>query len=446
MSISGFVSTRSRDQGPISFSDAMLAGLAPDGGLYVPTGLPTISEAWLTASSPAEVAAHVLPALLGMSADDTHEVFSRALDFAMPVVGLTGSRYLLELFHGPTAAFKDVGARVMAQLLDRALTKTGRRATVLVATSGDTGGAVADAFAGLDNVKVAVLFPRDGVSAVQEQQLVARRRGVTAFAVAGSFDDCQRLVKGAFGDPDLMAMGLSTANSINVARLLPQTIYYFWAAKQLREVSGALPVTAIVPSGNLGNLTAGVLAARMGAPYTTLVAAHNSNDYFARFISGSAAAYDFGPSVPTVSNAMDVGAPSNFERLHGLLAAGDEPAIAAFAVDDDATIDRMRRTYADDGYLPCPHTAVGLEVVDRWRASRAAGARPATGPGSRPDPVLVLATAHPAKFPAAVRRALVSEVPEHPGLAALADAERAVVAIPAEQAALKDALLSLAAR
>ena len=446
MSATGFVSTRSQGAEPVSFTTAMLTGLAPDGGLFVPTGLPKADGAWRTAASPAEVAAYVLPELLGMSAADTHDLFSRALDFALPVTELPGSRYLLELFHGPTAAFKDVGARAMALLFDGALARTGGRATVLVATSGDTGGAVADAFAGLASVRVAVLFPARGVSAVQEQQLVARRPGVTALAVDGTFDDCQRLVKGAFADSDLTGMGLSTANSINVARLLPQTVYYFWAAVQLhQQVDARSPFVVVVPSGNLGNLTAGVLATRMGAPYSLMVAAHNKNDYFARFVDGRAAAYDFGPSLATVSNAMDVGAPSNFERLQGLMAGG-EPAVAAYSVDDAATIARMRRTYLEDGYLPCPHTAVGLEVVDMLRATAAASSAAGAQAGSERaphGPVLALATAHPAKFPAAVWDALATAPPPHPGLAALADAERAVVAIPADQGALKEELLAL---
>lgn len=443
----GFVSTRSPGGAPVSFDAAMLAGLAPDGGLYLPTGLPTPDAAWLAASSPAEVAAIVLPDLLGVNAADTFDLFSQALDFEVPVVALSDSRYVLELFHGPTAAFKDVGARVMARLLDRSLAKSGRKVTVLVATSGDTGGAVADAFAGLNNVQVAVLFPSGRVSDVQERQLVARRRGVTAFAVDGTFDDCQRLVKGAFADPQLAAVGLSTANSINVARLLPQTVYFFWAAKQLAERKGGRePLTVVVPSGNLGNLTAGVLAARMGVQTSAMVAAHNSNDYFVRFIDGRTAAYDFGPSIATVSNAMDVGAPSNFERLQALMASGDGPTISAYAVDDAATIGRMRRTYLQDGYLPCPHTAVGLEVVDRWRgvgpgAGSTAGDATSSSGGAT-GPVLVLSTAHPAKFPAAVRRALDTDPPPHPGLAALAHAERLVVPIPADQRALKDALLA----
>lgn len=432
----GYVSTRSPDAEPVGFETAMLAGLAPDGGLYLPTRLPRPDDGWRTAASPADVAAAVLPGLLGMASSDVHQVFSDALDFPMPVVELSRSRYVLELFHGPTAAFKDVGARSMARLLDRALSRAGRRVTVLVATSGDTGGAVADAFAGLDNVAVAVLYPAGGVSDVQEQQLVARRPGVTAFAVDGTFDDCQRLVKAAFADPDITAHGLTTANSINVARLLPQVVYYLWAAVQVARLRrDDAPVAVAVPSGNLGNLTAGVMAARMALDTPLMLAAHNRNDYFVRYLAGSASAFEFSPSVATLSNAMDVGAPSNFERLHALMGSGAGPRISAYAVDDATTTARMAATHAEDGYLPCPHTAVGLEVVDAWRSAVKVGDE---------TPVLALATAHPAKFPAAVRAAIGADPPAHAGLAALARSERHVVALPVSEAALKDALTGLA--
>lgn len=436
----GYVSTRALDAEPVTFEHAMLAGLAPDGGLYMPTALPPADPAWRVAGSPAAVAAAVLPELLGLDESETYDLFAQALDFAIPVVELPGARFVLELFHGPTAAFKDIGARSMARLMDRALARSGTTATVIVATSGDTGGAVAAAFAGLANVRVAVLYPAGRVSEVQERQLTVRRPGVTAFAVAGSFDDCQRLVKGAFADPELAGIGLSTANSINVARLLPQSVYYFWAAKQVADqVGSAEPLTVVVPSGNLGNLTAAVLATRMGAPLRALVAAHNSNDYFVRYVAGTAPAYDFDPSVATLSNAMDVGAPSNFERLHSLLAGGQGPSIAAGAVDDDATITRMRLSALRDGYLPCPHTAVALDVAERLRDGGISGAAEVV----EGEPVLVLATAHPAKFPDAVRRASGTQPPPHAGLDALADAQRSVVSLAADQGALRDGLLAL---
>lgn len=433
----GFVSTRSPAAQPVSFEDAMLRGLASDGGLYLPTTLPEVrAEEWLSAASPAEVAAAVLPSLVGLDRDDVHEVFADAIDFPVPVVELERSRFVLELFHGPTAAFKDVGARSMARLMDRALARSDRRVTILVATSGDTGGAVADAFAGSTHASVAVLYPAGRISDVQERQLVAKRPGVTTFAVDGSFDDCQRLVKEAFADPDLARIGLSTANSINVARLLPQVVYYLWAERLLLDLTGERqPFTVVVPSGNLGNLTAGVMAARIGMSAATMVAALNANDYLARFLDGRTGAFEFSASVETLSNAMDVGAPSNFERLHALASSGRGPVVRAYAVDDDATTARMATSMREDGYLPCPHTAVGLEVVERWRSRENGGGD---------SPILALATAHPAKFPDTVRLAIGSEPPEHAGLAALAHAERAVVPLAANVAALRSALLDLA--
>lgn len=433
----GFVSTRSPTAQPVSFEQAMLRGLAPDGGLYLPTALPEVrGEEWLSANSPAEVAAAVLPSLVGLGRDEVHEVFADAIDFPVPVVELPRSRFVLELFHGPTAAFKDVGARSMARLMDRVLARSGRRVTILVATSGDTGGAVADAFAGSVHASVAVLYPAGRISDVQERQLVAKRPGVTTFAVDGSFDDCQRLVKEAFADPDLARSGLSTANSINVARLLPQIVYYLWAERRLVDLTGERrPFTVVVPSGNLGNLTAGVMATRLGLSAATLVAAHNANDYLVRYLDGRSGAFEFSASVETLSNAMDVGAPSNFERLNALAGSGSGPVVRALAVDDDATTARMAASVREDGYLPCPHTAVGLEVVERWRARVG---------GDREEPVLALATAHPAKFPDVVRLAIGSEPPEHVGLAALDRAERAVVPLKSSLAALRSALLDLA--
>lgn len=418
----------------VDFETALLAGLAPDGGLYLPEQLPQIEASrWRGSGSPAALAARLLPELTGLSSERLHILLGDALDFPLPVRRLSAERYVLELFHGPTAAFKDVGARAMARLMDDALERRGRRATVLVATSGDTGSAVADAFAGAANVAVALLYPRGRVSAVQERQLIARRPGVRAFAVEGTFDDCQRLVKGAFDDPELTALGLSTANSINVGRLLPQLVYYFWAVERLALEHGvAEPPQVVVPSGNLGNLTAGVFAAGMGLRFGGMSAAHNANDYFVRFLHDDAEPYDFKASVATLSNAMDVGAPSNFERLFALAGSDLRRRLSSATVDDDATTDRMRRTYREDDYLICPHTAVALEALDRLRAGdEELGARPA----------LVLATAHPAKFPEAVEAATGVEPEPHPGLAALVTAETAVTPLAPHHEALREALL-----
>src|SRR5690606_5354053 len=269
----------------------------------------------------------------------------------------------------------------------------GESATVLVATSGDTGGAVADAFAGLGAVRVAVLFPRGQVSDVQEAQLTAVRPGVTAYAVEGTFDDCQRLVKGALVDERLADLRLSTANSINVGRLLPQVVYYLWAAVALRRAGVERDPWFVVPSGNLGNLTAGLLAAQLGPLTVRFVAAHNANDYFVRFLAGAAEPHAFAGSVRTLSNAMDVGGPSNFERLYAARGYGLRDLVTGQAVSAAATLERMREPHADLGYLACPHTAVGLDAAHRERLGGRGG--PA---GGRARPARTSATS-PARTP-----------------------------------------------
>ena len=416
----------------VSFEEALLRGLAPDGGLYLPADLPAAAEAWRDAMHPAEVAAAVLPPLLGLPAGEVEALFAGALDFPLPVVELDDDLHVLELFHGPTAAFKDVGARAMARLMDAALARRGRSATVLVATSGDTGGAVADAFAGLGSLRVAVLYPRGQVSDVQEAQLTAVRPGVTAFAVEGTFDDCQRLVKSALADPELGPLGLSTANSINVGRLLPQVVYYLWAAVQLRRLGEEREPWYVVPSGNLGNLTAGLLAADLAGLGSSFVAAHNANDYFVRFLEGRAKPYGFAGSVRTLSSAMDVGGPSNFERLYALYGEGLRGRVTGQAVDDATTLARMRDLHARRGYVACPHTAVAVEAAHRERAR------------GRTGPAVALATAHSAKFPDTVARATGAAPPAHEGRARLARAERRALPLRADPAALRSALLAAA--
>lgn len=431
----GYLSTRATaGEAPVSFAAALLAGLAPDGGLYIPERLPNVlgsglSADKLLAESPAALARKVLTPLIG---DALASELEPALNFPWPLQKLSSERYVLELFHGPTAAFKDVGARSLARLMAAVLAGRGERTTVLVATSGDTGSAVADAFAGLENVRVALLFPVTGVSEVQKQQLTAARAGVRAFAVAGSFDDCQKLVKSAFADAALNELGLSSANSINIGRLLPQTLYYFWAAQQLRQEFGvkAAPLV-VVPSGNLGNLTAGLLAREFGLDLHSFLAAHNRNDYFPRYLRGELSAYEFAASVATLSNAMDVGAPSNFERLQALFGARLNRLVSGQVIDDNATLQRMQLTYRQDGYLADPHTAVGLEALARLRNEVGAPARPA----------VLLATAHPAKFPEAVERATGTAPEPPPQLAALAAAPKQVESLTAELSSLRAALL-----
>lgn len=314
------------------------------------------------------------------------QIVRDALDFPIPLAPLTNGVHVLELFHGPTLAFKDVGARFMARLLAAFHAGADRPLTVLVATSGDTGGAVANAFFGLPQTRVIVLYPEGRVSAVQERQFATLGGNIRAVAVAGTFDDCQRLAKEALGDERLRArMLLTSANSINIGRLLPQIVYYFHAWAQLPAEFGELVVS--VPSGNFGNLTAGVMAKRLGLPVGRFVAATNLNDVVPQYLRTGR--FEPRPSVDTLSSAMDVGNPSNFARLVALY-DGDRNRmradLAGFSCNDDLTRIAITRAFQDFGYVLDPHSAVaalGLADVmaDRPRA---------TG--------LFLATAHPAKF------------------------------------------------
>lgn len=419
------------DAGSTELDAAILAGLAPDGGLYLPLTMPALPDGWEQATSLADLGVQVLAPWWGSAAGEVAPLLRDALTFDTPIRPLSGRRWLLELFHGPTLSFKDVGARVMARLAARALARRGSSATVLVATSGDTGSAVADGFAGVPGVRVALLYPRGGVSDVQERQLVAARPGVRTFAVEGDFDDCQRLVKAAFADDDLRGLGLTSANSINIGRLLPQMLYYLWGVVQLRRAGIADAPLIVVPSGNLGNLTAGLLAAASGLEVAGFLAAHNANRFLPDVLDGRRAADDFPATVRTLSNAMDVGAPSNFERLRARYGEGLRDAISAVTIDDAATTQRMTSTYREDRTLVCPHTAVGLEGLARLRSAR---------PELDGVPALVLATAHPAKFPNAVREATGRTAPTAERLEALRRGDRRVEPLEPNVEALRHAL------
>lgn len=427
-----FYSTRDPNRCPVSFQEALLSGLAPDGGLYIPERIPRADPAWRDAQALAALGGPVLgPWLAGeLSAAQVTGISQDALNFPIPLKALGDGVYVLELFHGPTLSFKDVGARTMARLMNAFLAGRGEQVTILVATSGDTGSAVADGFAGQENIRVVLLYPKGKVSAVQERQLVAARPGVRAFAVAGDFDDCQRLVKAAFMDPDLRALGLSSANSINIGRLLPQALYYFWAAMEVSaRYNEMIPPIFCVPSGNLGNLTAGVLAAKMGLEVPKFIAAHNANDFFPGYLQRLLGEGAFKRTVPTLSNAMDVGAPSNFERLHALLGAEARELIWGTSVPDAVTRERLRATFETYGYAACPHTAVGLEAAARYRAE--------TGDQA---PIIVLATAHPAKFGEVVGDVLGEPLPKVPALEALKGPAGRVPVLEPTLAALRRAL------
>jgi threonine synthase len=408
-----YVSTRAPGGPSVSFEAALLGALAPDGGLYVPERVPAIGSGWRSAASLADAAEATLAPWF---ADDERAEWladaRAALDFPVPLRRLDDATFLLELFHGPTRAFKDVAARTLGRWWARALARQRRRALVLVATSGDTGGAVAAGMAGIEGLQVVVLFPRHGVSPVQLAQLTAARDGVHAFAVEGTFDDCQRLVKGAFQDPTLAHLPLASANSINLGRWLPQAAFHVWGLAQV-AAAGVDPArtVVVVPCGNLGDLAAGLLAAAMGAAPERFVAAHNANAYLVDRLAGRRAPFEFPDTVPTLSNAMDVGAPSNYERLHRLWGERPPVPLSAVSIDDAATLARMATTHRATGAVVCPHTAVGLEAAAIDRAAAGGADRPA-------EAWLVLATAHPAKFPEVVERALPGIAVSDPLLAA----------------------------
>ena len=405
-----YVSTRGLDQAPVPLGEAVARGLAPDGGLYVPTALPSMTRAEFDALRGRPVA-DIATALIAPLAAETFDrptlagLMASALDFPVPLVRLTDDLYVLELFHGPTLAFKDFGARTMARWLAAVTpaSSADRPLTVLVATSGDTGGAVAQAFHGVAGTRVVVLYPHGRVSRVQEVQFTTLGGNVRAVAVDGTFDDCQRLVKAAFADAALrVAHRLTSANSINIGRLLPQMSYYASALLQLP--AGTPAPTIVVPSGNLGNLTAGVMAARRGTPVGPFLSATTINDPFPRYLSSGR----FTPqdAVPTLASAMDVGHPSNLERLQWLF-HGDATAMARTITGDVVSDADVRAAIADAAtrydYVADPHTAVGLVAAARTAASGA--------------PRVVLSTAHPAKFPEVVEPVLGRAVTVPPALA-----------------------------
>jgi threonine synthase len=417
-----FISTRG--QAPaVSLRDALVAGLAPDGGLYVPLRIPTLGpDVWrgFRGRPLHEIGGAICSALVGdeVRQADLARLLADALSFETPLVSVEPGVWALELFHGPTLAFKDVGARVMARLI--AYFHDGRQPlTVLVATSGDTGGAVAHAFHDVAGTRVVVLYPEGQVSPVQEAQFTTLEGNVTAVAVRGSFDDCQRLVKEAFASRNLAdAVRLTSANSINIGRLLPQTFYYASLAAAFYDEG---PPIVSVPSGNFGNLTAGLLAWAMGAPIAGFVAATTVNDCVPRYLSSGRV--EPLPSRPTLATAMDVGNPSNLERIRWLF--GDSvdqlrQAVQANAFTDDEVRTAVRFLHGERGYLCDPHSAIGYLGL---------ATRPLPPGGQSLPPAVFLATAHPAKFQEVVEPIIGASVPLPDTLTAALARPRRIVRI-----------------
>ncbi|MDI1256207.1 MAG: threonine synthase [Flavobacterium sp.] len=348
----------------VSFKEAVIQGLAPDKGLYFPENIIPLDGDFfknIENLSNETIALETIKQFVGDAIPETvlKQIIAETLCFDFPLVEVEKNIYSLELFHGPTMAFKDVGARFMARCLayfnkDKADSKN----TVLVATSGDTGGAVASGFLGVAGVDVVILYPSGKVSDIQERQLTTLGQNITALEVDGVFDDCQDMVKKAFLDEDLHHKNLTSANSINIARWLPQMFYFFFAYKALKKYN--LPITVSCPSGNFGNICAGIMAKRLGLPIAHFVASTNVNDTVPRFLEDGN--YDPKPSKATISNAMDVGNPSNFIRIQELYHndLGEfEKDFSSFTFSDDATTAAMKAIYKTNGYIAEPHGAVG---------------------------------------------------------------------------------------
>ena len=417
-----WISTRGGSP-PITFIDALFAGTAPDGGLYMPERLDPLPAGTVDRLRGADIVeigttigVHILRDEITRQA--LEPLIREALDFPVPVVKVTDRISVLELFHGPTMAFKDVGARVQARLLHHFT--DGTPLTILVATSGDTGSAVAQAFHRVPDSRVVVLYPEGQVSDVQEAQMASLGDNITALAVRGTFDDCQRLVKQAFADDDLRShVWLTPANSINLGRLLPQVFYYFLLA----GVDGGQGPVVSVPSGNFGNLTAGLIAKRIGLPIAQFVAATNVNDAVPEYLESGI--YE------TVANAMDVGAPSNFERVQSLYNSdlmALRQDIVGFAYEDSQVIAEIGHVYREHGYVLDPHSAIAwLALQDRLV--------------DQPDARGVfLATAHPAKFREVVEPAIGRSIELPRALADAISRPRHSISMPADYNALEDFL------
>ena len=417
-----FYSTRNREH-RVDFQEAVFRGLAPDGGLYHPVDEPDL-KALMLQEDPfrtfPELAADLTSNLLPntFSPETAARICTRAFSFAPELRKLSDSIYVLELFHGPSCAFKDFGASFLASAMEELLGD--RRAVILTATSGDTGSAVAQAFVGRKGIDVVILYPSGRVSPLQEKQLTTVGGNVVALEIDGSFDDCQRMVKEAFTDADLARDAhLTSANSINLGRLLPQSFYYISAFVQLRSQL-ASEIVFSVPSGNFGNLTAGILAWRWGLPVSGFIAATNANDVVPEYLDSGI--YTPRPSIKTVANAMDVGNPSNFERMVEIFGSDYQDMramVGGEVITDDEISDCIGRYHKKTGVFLDPHTATGVHAAERYLE----------GDGAGDATVITLGTAHPAKFGDIVKAATGEEPPLPDRLAAALAKEKHSIAM-----------------
>ncbi|MGH2643488.1 MAG: threonine synthase [Chitinophagaceae bacterium] len=432
-----FYSTNNKSR-CVSLNQAIFQSLPEDNGLYMPDFIPKFDNKFiqsLDSLSFQEIAYEVSRQLLHGEIEDTalKNIVEEAINFPAPVIALEKNVYVLELFHGPSMAFKDFGARFMSRAMEYFLKKGKRKLNILVATSGDTGGAVAMGFYDVPDIQVTILYPSGKVSPVQEQQLTTLGKNITALEIKGTFDDCQRLVKQAFLDKDLnRQLNLSSANSINIARLIPQTFYYFNAVAQIRSKGDKRPIVFSVPSGNFGNITAGLISQRMGMPVHHFVASTNINDEVPQYLqSGKFIPY---PSKHTLSNAMDVGNPSNFSRMLDLFDKDvDKMAsvISGYSFDDEETKAGIRHVFDQHKYVMCPHTSVaylGLkEYLKEYPDKDLAG--------------VFLSTAHPCKFPDVFEEDIKKQIVYPSQVAMLKDKKKNAVLMDNDFEALKVFLL-----
>ncbi len=422
-----------------TLQEAVVRGLAPDRGLYMPERIAAIPRAFFNnigEMTLQDIAYVVANTLFGddIDASTLKKIVNETLNFDIPLRKVENNRYVLELFHGPTLAFKDVGARFMARLLGHFNSKVnpGQEVHVLVATSGDTGSAVANGFLGVEGVRVHVLYPKGKVSPIQECQFTTLGRNITALEVSGTFDDCQALVKGAFMDKELNErLKLTSANSINIARFLPQMFYYFFGVAQAAKM-GLDPhkVVFAVPSGNFGNLTSALIGKRMGMPVKRFIAANNRNDIFYQYLRSGV--YSPKASIPTIANAMDVGDPSNFARILDLYdGSRDRIAqdISGVTYSDDQIGETIRTVYDRTGYLLDPHGATGYRALEEELAPGEVG--------------IALETAHPAKFKTTVEEIIGKEVAVPAKLAAFIGGTKHTVKLSPTLACFKKYLMGL---
>ena len=418
-----------------TLEEAVVRGLAPDKGLYMPQEIRPLPQEFfdnIENMSFQEMSYQVAHNFFGddVDAESLREIVFDTLAFETPIVKVEDNIYSLELFHGPTLAFKDVGARFMARLLRYFIKREGKeQVNVLVATSGDTGSAVANGFLGVDGIHVYVLYPKGKVSKIQESQFTTLGKNITAIEVDGVFDDCQALVKSAFMDEELQGhMNLTSANSINVARFLPQAFYYFNAYAQAKKLGKADNLTICVPSGNFGNITAGLFAQRMGLPIKHFIAANNANDIFYNYLLSGI--YSPKASIQTIANAMDVGDPSNFARILDLYKSSHAEIcnhISGATYSDDEIAATMKKCYEQTGYVLDPHGACGYQALkDNLKEGE-------TG--------VFLETAHPAKFKEKVDAILSTDIEIPTRLADFMKGKKQSLEIAADFSAFKQFLL-----